>query len=68
MLRLLCFRVFAQQCVVFFCGPIIKNLHLERFVSRSMMLLKNGSPKGSSASVMYAKYNICSFETTVRQD
>ena len=51
----------------FFGGPIIKNQHLERFVSRSIMLLKMSLPKRSSASVMYAKYNICSFETTVRQ-
>ena len=40
MLRLHCFRVTVPQCIVRFCGPIIRNQHLQRFVLHSTMLIE----------------------------
>ena len=40
MLRIPSFKVIARHCIVPSCGPIIKDQHLQRFVSHSTMLIE----------------------------
>ena len=37
MLRLPCFKVIAQHCIVLICGMITKNQHLAKFVLHLIM-------------------------------
>ena len=70
MLRLLCFKVIAQHCIVLICGMITKKSTFSeiRVAFNNAYRKIFGLPKRSSASTMYANNNICNFETTLRKN